>query len=1380
MRKRWTVLLVLAVLGVAVPTASQLSEGPGPRALPEPLGPQPLGASGGFPNVPQTPGAVLSGLNAPDQGRTAIIAYHNGVLFTVPELPSSQPGSDFQVRTWDLSDPTAPVITSTLGISPMPINAHGYFKSGGYLVIGPNWPPEAPWSFRAEAAPGTVTRTTFAGLEGAGVRGSLFQPWFAGPTYWSYGDVGGDARLELRGSTLATWDHLGLTGVVGHPFILGDLLIFASDQSRTGIATYDISDPTNPVLLDVLTTGGPGGYWPELWGGDGKLYAVFPYRSNGNGFRVADLTDPTDMRFVTDRALPGDASMYIQFQDEYAFMGSHKVDLRTFESVLFLDGANTTRPNDGGVGIDTSQFALPLGNLLVTGGIGPDQGMAIWAHQAAPDTRGPSVGFHIPQAGRTGYPVGAPISLLIHETLETSTLVNGSTFIVRPVGGGAIGGRLTFSFDDVLTFTPDPPLSPNTTYEVVLPDGGIEDAAGNGMVGTSWTFSTGATVNGNAPPSVDSLTASAYPLAPGQNATLTAAVSDPDGGTLEVRFDFGDGSPKTAWSTTPSASHAWAAAGHYQVTAQVRDRAGSLASGTLGVTVTVAPSGPAPTASAPLLCDAGNRRVWTVNPDNDSVSAVHADALTLDLEVPACADPRSIARAATGELWVTCRGDDTLRVLHPTTGAVVDTLPLGWGSAPSGMAFDPAGRTVYVALEGRGELRRFDGASRQETGSLALGPGPRAVAVSGDGDMVLVSRFLSPKDHAEVWEVDAAGFALARTLEIAKRGGEANRDTTASGKGVPNYLVGVTLSPDGESAWVPSNKPNTERGLFFADDLDQDNTVRNLLTRLDMAEGGSVADAIDIDNSDSASAVAFSPLGDYLFATLQGNDEVLVLDALAATGNPGFGSFVTRLATGAAPQGVCVDPVTNRTFVKNFLGRSLTVLETDALFRRGDKNVASTEVSTVTAEMLPPAVLAGKRIFYNASDPRMSAEGYLSCASCHLDGGHDGRVWDFNGRGEGFRNTTTLRGRSGMAQGNVHWTANFDEIQDFEGDIRSAFGGSGLMEDGDFDATRDPLGAPKAGLSADLDALAAYVASLGRETLPKSPFRQGDGSLTAQAATGRTIFAREGCGNCHGGPTFTDSRGPAALLHDVGTLRTTSGGRLGGPLAGIDTPTLLGVWNTAPYFHDGSAPTLRDVFTVAGGTTLQAEEGGVSGGAQRVDQWVDLNNDDTVHGRAYIALNQPGARLTLSGVDGGSGGPGALEIRYSSANLVDLDISVNGTPYALPAPPTGNEPSWRHTHWQVLRLEGIQWSAGAGNTLEIAAASSFPNLSLDDVLISAADDRAAAQPHRRAGALPAAEIDALLAYLRQLDRRPEDHPAAEIFTDGFETGNTAAWSQTVP
>ncbi|MEM9555977.1 MAG: Ig-like domain-containing protein [Acidobacteriota bacterium] len=1328
----------------------------------------------GFPNVQQTAGTILSGLNAPQQGRTAIIAYHNGILYTLPELPSSQPGSDFEVRTWDLSDPTAPVETAQLGQSPMPVNAHGYFKSGDYLVVGSNWPPEAPWSFRVQS-PGVNDRVEFPGLMCAGTRGCLYAPWFVGPTYWSYGDVEGDAELYRDWQLLASWDHLGETGVIGHPFIVGDLLIFASDQSRTGVATYDISDPTNPVLLDVLTTGGAGGYWPELWGGDGKLYVVFPYRTGGNGIRVVDATDPTDLRFIADTPLPGDAAMYVQFQDEYAFTGSHKVDMRTVQSVLDLDGANTTRPNDGGVGVDTSQFALPIGNLLVTGGIGPHQGMAIWAHQSAPDTRGPSVGFHVPQAGRTGYSVDAPISLLIHETLETPTIVNGLTFIVRPLGGAPIAGELIFSFGDILTFTPDAPLQPDTTYEVVLPAGGITDAAGNGMVGYSFTFSTGSTVGGNRAPEISALTTSAYPATPGQSVALTASASDPDSDPIEYRFDFGDGSASTAWSASASAAHAYAAPGHYEATVQARDTAGSLATRRVTVTALVPPSGPRPTASGPIACDDASRRVWTVNPDADTVSAVHADTLVQDFEVVACDDPRALALDAAGDVWVACHDDDRVVVLDGSSGAELGSIATGAGSAPVGVAAAPDGQSLYVSLQGAGRLARLDRASRQINGDVDLGPTPRAVAVTPDGASVLVTRFLSPRDHAEVWQVDAASMALTRTIKLRKFGGEENRDGTASGKGVANYLVGLVIAPDGESAWVASNKPNTERGLLIADDLDQDNTVRNIVSRLDLGTG-TLDRAIDLDNSDSASAVAYSPLGDYLFVTLQGNNEVMVLDALALDDASGLGSLVTRLGTGLAPQGVCVDGSSERVFVQAFMDREVTTLDAGPLLRQGTISLARTDVGVVATEPLAPQVLAGKQIFYNAGDPRMSGEGYMSCATCHLDGGHDGRTWDFTGRGEGLRNTTSLRGRGGMAHGNVHWTANFDEIQDFENDIRGAFGGSGFLDDGDFAATSNPLGPAKAGLDPDLDALAAYVASLDDATLPRSPFRNG-ASMTAQALAGAAVFEAEGCATCHAGARTTDSTVGTATLHDVGTIRSTSGGRLGGPLPGFDTPTLLGLWNTAPYFHDGSAPRLEDVFVVAGGTLLPAEDGALSGGASVVDQWVHLNNDDTVRGRAYVNLDGPASAVTFAGVDGGAGGLGAVEVRYSTSpwSSSTLEVSTNGgAPIVVALQNADNEPSWRHTNWLVARVEDLPLNPGTSNTVRVATGSNG-NVSVDDILVTSPDDRTAAQPHRRVLALSGEDRDNLLAFLRQLDGRPATDPASVLFMDGFETGDLSAW-----
>jgi len=158
-----------------------------------------------------------------------------------------------------------------------------------------------------------------------------------------------------------------------------------------------------------------------------------------------------------------------------------------------------------------------------------------------------------------------------------------------------------------------------------------------------------------------------------------------------------------------------------------------------------------------------------------------------------------------------------------------------------------------------------------------------------------------------------------------------------------------------------------------------------------------------------------------------------------------------------------------------------------------------------------------------------------------------------------------------MGHGPVHWTGNFDEIQDFDNDIHNHFGGTGFLNG----TQNPPLGTANAGRNADLDAMAAYVASL--TTMPRSPFRNTNGTNTASALSGQTHFANKGCATCHSGTNFTDSA--LGLFHDVGTIRTNSGKRLGATLTGFDTPTLRGLWQTPPYLHNGAAPTLGDVFT---------------------------------------------------------------------------------------------------------------------------------------------------------------------------------------------------------
>ncbi len=244
----------------------------------------------------------------------------------------------------------------------------------------------------------------------------------------------------------------------------------------------------------------------------------------------------------------------------------------------------------------------------------------------------------------------------------------------------------------------------------------------------------------------------------------------------------------------------------------------------------------------------------------------------------------------------------------------------------------------------------------------------------------------------------------------------------------------------------------------------------------------------------------------------------------------------------------------------NYLSRSVTVLDLDQL-----TNVAEVPV---THETLGAQMLRGKRLFNTATDPRMGRGSWMSCASCHVDGGSDGVTWIFP---DGTRQTPPLWNAGQTLP--WHWSAALDEPQDVETTIRGIQLGIGLLP-----GPMPPLlGTPMAGRSPDLDALAAYLVSGIRPPNVPAP--------TTAAALGRQLFQSNGCAACHGGPTWTasslggtpgtldpDQNGMVdATLDKVGTLNPRD---LRGA-AGFDPPSLLDVGLTAPYLHDGSMPTLE-------------------------------------------------------------------------------------------------------------------------------------------------------------------------------------------------------------
>lgn len=669
---------------------------------------------------------------------------------------------------------------------------------------------------------------------------------------------------------------------------------------------------------------------------------------------------------------------------------------------------------------------------------------------------------------------------------------------------------------------------------------------------------------------------------------------DPDGQPAPLAFfwDFGDGF--TSSSAYPD--HAFMETGAFRVSLTVDD--GSDSSVAFVTVFILAPVlSERPSASSILALSPDDKWLWIVNPDSDSVSVFETDGSppVKVAEISVEGNPRTVAFNRTdNRAYVTSQARNELWVFDAISRQRLRKL--GVGHQPYGVVVSPVDGRILVSNQGAGTIHLLSPNLEVER-ILAVNDSPRAMAITADGTSAYVSHFMTRGNNGAVTEIDLRTGLVTRVIPLAE---DAGPDTPSSGRGFPNLLSALAMEPSGRGLWVGGLKSNTGRGLFNNGlPLQPENTVRGFFGRIDVLAGAEDLNRrIDINNGDSAVAIAFSPQGRHAYVAHQGAGMVSVYDLAAATLTPpGDGAvvpFEARIDSGHAPQGIVLTRDGQRGFIANYLSRDVTVLD---LSNPTNLIVEATISSTI--EPLPKDVANGKRLFYRSRTPRHSRDNYIACASCHADGsGHDGRTWDFTQRGEGLRNTTDLRGRAGMAHGPVHWTANFDEIQDFENDIVKEFGGTGLAEDGQ--PPHPPLGETNAGRSADLDDLAAYVGSLSH--FDPSPWRRYDGLLRAAARRGKALFESSSldCTSCHQPPNLTDSvLTPSAddyALHDVGTLSASSGQRLGEPLTGLDTPSLFGLWDSAPYFHDGSAATVLEVLTTRnalnrhGTTTTLTEE----------------------------------------------------------------------------------------------------------------------------------------------------------------------------------------------
>lgn len=1308
-----------------------------------------LGLAQGIPNIPRTAGQLIADYSplVSTNGRISVIAYHQGMFLTNPMLGGGSNPASYQ---WNLANPSNPIQTLLPSMAFCSVqNCHGYGQRSDKLIGFGGGAPLWSNTWRVDPATQLLTNLPqdpfyFYQTEQGEWPNVVFQP-FSLRTYWSYGPTTDIGTVYKRNQRITSWNHIGLTGNPGFPFLLGKYLYFIGAANNTGISVYDLSasfnSPETPPTLVGRLSAPVGGYHPLIVAANERLYAVMPARTNvavtAGRYIVADITDPENMFVVADRDTPELAdSGYARAQDDKVFIDRFKVDMNTWNVERTLSAPGFTPGN---------QYSLPVGNSVLLAGVNT---LSLWAHQSAPDTNPPSVAWHEPRPNATNHPVAAPVSFIIQETLRTEDLVDGQTFTIRPVVGGVAGAPVATSHflhhQGYLTVTPNNDLQPNTTYEVSI--GGIRDVPGNVMLPYTFRFSTGNNIAaGNQLPVISGFTASPYPAQPNQLVSFSAVAADPEQSALQYRIQFGDGL-STPWGSSSSFQHSYTASGHFEAVIFVRDNQGAVQTRRRVVTVMNPTSATPPTNSSAIAHNSSANFTWVVNPDSDSVSIINGSNAVQEIPLGMGSKPANVAIDSAGNGWVTLQGTDRIAIVG-ANGSISQTIDLPYGSRPFGIAFNPTKTAVFVTTYGKGQLLRFNPSTRVQTAALVLGATARAIAINGSGTRAYVTRFISSplSRRGEIWNVDISS-ALQLVGTIALRQDILTTENSGGGRGLPNYLAGIAISRDGQRAVVAHSMPNVDRGLYRSgQSLTPEHTVRARISEINLATNmENTAGRRDIDNSDSPTAIAYSPLGDYMFVTVQGNNLVAVYDILQPTTS--IVSPIARLGVGKAPQGLVIGG--DRLYVQNFTDRTVTRLDLAEFFAGGIGTPSAIDITTTSLDRLNATERLGQQIFYDASDNgsslgqnRMSLEGYISCATCHIGGGHDGQTFDFTDRGEGLRNTTDLRGRGGTAHGRIHWSANFDEIQDFENDIRNSFGGRGFMSAADFTATADPLGTPKAGRSVELDALAAYVRSLGVASQPRSPHRNADGTRTAAGERGMYIFAMENCHSCHAVPRLTDSQLQSSLLHNVGTLSTSSGNRLGAALTGIDTPTLFSVFQSGPYLHDGSAPTLADVFSMTGGIKLQAENA-----SQRLSgSPVTMIYGGTAH--HGTAIQGPG-RLVFSNLDGGPGGGAEIEIRYSKAQAGSAALVVNGgAPLSVNLPVTPNEPGWAMNVFSTVTAQ-ISLQAGLTNTLDL----SFPDwTNIDEITVRHAGFRALAVAHRQVLNLAPSDRDDLLQFLRELD-----------------------------
>jgi YVTN family beta-propeller protein len=527
--------------------------------------------------------------------------------------------------------------------------------------------------------------------------------------------------------------------------------------------------------------------------------------------------------------------------------------------------------------------------------------------------------------------------------------------------------------------------------------------------------------------------------------------------------------------------------------------------------------------------------------------------------------PLDLVFSPDGRLaYVVEAAEGTLAVIDAGSRKVLRRIPTG-GDQPAGLAVTPNGREVLVANSYSGTVAILDAATGKQRALVSVPGQPYGVAVAPDGKRAFVS--VSQLDQVAVIDLPTAQVAARipvgrrpRALQVTPDGATLTVANLAGGtlsvvsleslkeetqvrlKGVNVRGLAITKGADAFEAFTTlmpafnakatSDPKEVWHNLVQGVRLEGEDSLPAEDQWMDFAR---LRGSVEVVGSPDQYDIEVSRGGGYAWIAVGGRDVVSRITLHDRSRNTVWPFFQAETPVGANPRGLALTPDGEQLWVANYLGNSLSVIDTNS--------AAVVETIDLGAASKVDPSIQGQYLFNSAG---MTQSHRFSCSSCHPDGAADGLTWNFVHVRDSYsrRNTRDLRAQ-------VAETAPF-RWSGFEKHL------DGFIDD----EVTGLLGGPKP----SVEEKRSLTLALNALRLPPNPYRQPNGTFTAEAARGRELFTgKAACSSCHTGPRY----GGAGKSAWIGSTRED---------LPVDVPHLLGVYDGAPYLHDGRAKTLEEIF----------------------------------------------------------------------------------------------------------------------------------------------------------------------------------------------------------